>query len=465
MVVGAVAALVVKAWRDRRRRSVLGAEVIPPEVPHVIDLLRRAHQAGAACFLAPGADLVCSLGEPPPPATVLERMDAMARLAAADGREHVIREGQAVVAVGDGELAAALLLGFTDLSADDVAAAAGDLRRLLAGAGVERHRQFGAREDPRRVPEWVVAGAESLEGLGYALCEAVRAVSGRASAVVVRSANPAGAATVVAVSQGGDRRLIGRPVKVESAVGRAMMGDVPTIGAGFAELFGRNETDRRRNIEHGIAFPLRTGREGVGSVVVFGSHQTLEPEIRERLLWLTVDAGPRIAAAANFREAEQQALVDPLTGLANRRALERSINTFGGAECALLAVDIDRFKQINDSFGHQAGDQTLKHVARVFKRTLREGDVAARIGGEEFALWLPGAPLKPAQDVAERVRAAVESHPSEFAGAQLPLTCSIGLATVPDTVKSAKNLLAAADAALYQAKNRGRNRVETAQPG
>jgi diguanylate cyclase (GGDEF)-like protein len=96
---------------------------------------------------------------------------------------------------------------------------------------------------------------------------------------------------------------------------------------------------------------------------------------------------------------------------------------------------------------------------------LRERDVAARIGGEEFALWLPDTPLEPAVDVAERVRAAVEATPAVWSGRAIPLSCSVGVAAVPETTTARDTLYAAADAALYRAKQGGRNRVEVSARG
>lgn len=458
---GLVLGVALHRWRRRRSLDRFGPELLPTDVPHVIDLLRRAHRGWAVCFLAGEADPICSIGDPRPPQSVIDRAQSLARLAMADGREHVVREGHATVAVGDGELGASLVLGFTDVTQDEIALAAADLRRVVAEVSVERRRELGVREDPRRVPEWVVTGSESLEALAYALSEAVRALSGRSTAVVAR-VPPGPMPTVVAVSQGTDRRFIGRTVPPDSAAGRALLGDVPVIGRDTYELLGRSPADRRRHTEPGIAFPLRSGREGVGALIVFGPHNTLDAELRERVLWLAVDAGPRIAVAAQIRAAETRATTDHLTGLPNRRALERAVSDFAGEACALLYADIDHFKRINDRFGHLAGDEALKLVARVLKQTLREDDVPARIGGEEFALWLPGTPLADARDVAERVRAAVAAAPLSIGGEEVRLTLSLGIAAMPEIVARAANLYAAADAALYQAKVRGRNRVEVA---
>ena len=450
-------------WLRRRSMRAASPELLPAGVSHVVDLVRRANDATGVCLVAPNTDPVCSVGDPGPTRSLMERAESAARLAMADGRVRVLEEGNRVVAVGDGKVGIAVILGFERVGAEQTDAVAADLRRLLAELDVDRRRAFGSLREARNVPDWVAGGADSLEGLGFALCEAVRVVSGRPAAVVIR--DPATSlATIVGVSSGADRRLIGRTAAPGSAAGKACSGDVPVVGLSAHELFGHRRMDRRRHEERGTAFPLRDGREGVGALVVFGSHETLDKEVRQRIMWLSVDAGPRLAAAASVRQAEARASKDELTGLANRRGLEQAMGAASGGPCAMLYVDIDHFKQLNDGLGHAAGDAGLKHVARIFYRALREDDLPARVGGEEFALWLPGATLTEAQEVAERVRSAVEASRLELSAGEVKMTCSIGVAAVPGTVGRVANLHTAADAALYQAKSKGRNRVETAQP-
>jgi diguanylate cyclase (GGDEF)-like protein len=127
-------------------------------------------------------------------------------------------------------------------------------------------------------------------------------------------------------------------------------------------------------------------------------------------------------------------------------------------------LDLDHFKHLNDTFGHVAGDAALRHLAVILHRALRDTDVPARIGGEEFALWLPDTPTEASLEVADRVRAAVEQTPVAWHGRSIPFTCSIGVATYPGSTPEKQNLYATADAALYRAKQAGRNRVEVAPP-
>lgn len=170
------------------------------------------------------------------------------------------------------------------------------------------------------------------------------------------------------------------------------------------------------------------------------------------------------------REVEQDLLrmveTDLLTGVANRRhfmaVAEKELARFVryGGYLSVFMMDLDFFKQINDTHGHHAGDVVLAKVAEVFKATLREIDVIGRLGGEEFAVILPQTDNEMARVVAERLRQTVEQTeiPMER-GLPLRVTLSIGVATVCDTVINIDTLLGQADRALYQAKNAGRNRI------
>ncbi len=114
---------------------------------------------------------------------------------------------------------------------------------------------------------------------------------------------------------------------------------------------------------------------------------------------------------------------------------------------------------MNDTLGHPAGDAALRHLAKLVRSSLRMGDVAARIGGEEFAVWLPGADLAQGVEIAERLRAQVGERPFHLAGQEWPLTISCGVSAWPQPESQRDNLVPTADAALYQAKSEGRDRV------
>ena len=160
-----------------------------------------------------------------------------------------------------------------------------------------------------------------------------------------------------------------------------------------------------------------------------------------------------------------QATHDHLTGLWNRamileelgRTLPRTID--GNQPFAVAIVDLDHFKQINDTHGHTGGDTVLREAAGRLRAILRDYDSIGRYGGEEFLVLLPGCDAAAAADIAERARAAVAAAPVDIDGAPVPVTASIGVASVSTHIEPAV-LVDAADAALYRAKDGGRNRVE-----
>lgn len=168
--------------------------------------------------------------------------------------------------------------------------------------------------------------------------------------------------------------------------------------------------------------------------------------------------------SARLEQLERLALEDPLTGLPNRRAFEpylESVFALARAECQPLAVvmaDLDHFKRINDEFSHGVGDTVLHEVGLILGSHCRITDMAARLGGEEFGLVLPGLSGGTALDACERLRHAVETYPWTNIQPGLRVTLSLGMADDPGLM-SAGALLTAADTHLYSAKHTGRNRV------
>jgi diguanylate cyclase (GGDEF)-like protein len=165
------------------------------------------------------------------------------------------------------------------------------------------------------------------------------------------------------------------------------------------------------------------------------------------------------------RKLQQAALTDALTGLFNRRyALDRldrewAIATRAGTPLACLVIDIDHFKRVNDTHGHDVGDHVLQATAAVLRDTLRQGDVVCRLGGEEFVVIGPGMDRDQATACAERLRAAAERNVLEVANGKLRVTLSIGVAVRTARTQNPAGLLKAADEATYAAKQGGRNRV------
>ena len=173
------------------------------------------------------------------------------------------------------------------------------------------------------------------------------------------------------------------------------------------------------------------------------------------------------ADAANVRLAAQ----DALTGVANRRALMLALEQEMAralrqqTPLALLMLDIDHFKQVNDRHGHLAGDQVLRHVVSVVRQRLRGEDVVGRYGGEEFLLLLPGTDLQGAQQLAQQLCQVVQAAPCAWSGQTIGVTASVGIASFSMASQGGRDaLLQAADSALYRAKQNGRNRVEVAVP-
>ena len=237
------------------------------------------------------------------------------------------------------------------------------------------------------------------------------------------------------------------------------------------ELFIRDGCEESEHNEEKFPIavvPMFFHERFMGALQVTCSDAARAWQENELLLLRTV--ADQVAVAINhadlFAQLQQQALTDALTGCYNRRSfemqLDKDLQTARRAHqpLSLMILDLDRFKQLNDSSGHDAGDTALRMLAQCFKEVLRGIDSAARFGGDEFALILPRAYSEGAQIVAERLRARIEQiRIGEFGN----LSASIGIASFPADADSRADLLAAADAALYTAKRGGRNRVSVAE--
>jgi two-component system cell cycle response regulator len=170
---------------------------------------------------------------------------------------------------------------------------------------------------------------------------------------------------------------------------------------------------------------------------------------------------------ASVKQTIELAVTDPLTGLNNRRYLDNHLNVLfnramaRGRPLSVLITDIDRFKHVNDTYGHDGGDQVLKEFANRVRSTVRGADLACRYGGEEFVVVMPDTSPEVAAAVAERLRAAIESTPFllKSSGETLSITASFGISSRIASVITPDQLMKQADLALYEAKNTGRNRV------
>jgi len=168
--------------------------------------------------------------------------------------------------------------------------------------------------------------------------------------------------------------------------------------------------------------------------------------------------------------AETLARTDFLTGMNNRRSFYQLCETpfrlarRYGQELAVIMLDIDRFKKINDAHGHAIGDEVLKNLSRIVTATCRDSDIAGRVGGEEFAILLPQTSAKSAHELAERLREEMEKSAVHLNQADIKWTSSFGVAQMGPTTESLEALVATADGALYEAKRRGRNCVFVVRP-
>ncbi len=214
--------------------------------------------------------------------------------------------------------------------------------------------------------------------------------------------------------------------------------------------------------------PLNRGQDVLGAIVVASTEpgHITQDEV-DNLKGLAAFALGPLEMAWEIDAVNKRASTDGLTGLVNRRAFDehfkRLLNETDrfGQPLALILGDIDHFKRINDTWGHEAGDEVLRQVAKRMGECVRTVDVFARYGGEEFAILLPQTSVLGATDLADRLRHAVGAWPVKFKGEEISVTASFGVASYPDAVPARDGLFRAADRALYAAKQSGRNCVRS----
>jgi diguanylate cyclase (GGDEF)-like protein len=218
-----------------------------------------------------------------------------------------------------------------------------------------------------------------------------------------------------------------------------------------------------------LAVALRTQQKTIGALVLTGARGTFDSAAQRVLSIVANQAAGALHAGQMIDHAREAAIHDALTGLHNRRAFNESLERAcaredrQGGHFALLLLDIDRFKKLNDTYGHPAGDAALRHTAQLLTHHVRKSDLAARFGGEEFAVLLASTDRVGAEHLAEKVRAEVEKGRLVYDGARLGVTVSIGVAVWPQDGRDPAALVGAADRALYAAKEGGRNRVVSAE--
>lgn len=219
-----------------------------------------------------------------------------------------------------------------------------------------------------------------------------------------------------------------------------------------------------------VAVPVGSGSRTFGAIALYG-REGAEPYSTadvEALRGLVSQAATAIENAELYEEAARLSITDGLTGLWNRRGFElRAASEMQrarrfGESFGVVMIDVDRFKLVNDVHGHQAGDAVLVELAHRLTEATRDVDVVARLGGEEFVLLLPSTTLEGTATLAGKLRDRVSARSFPIDAGDVLVTISLGVATYPDHGGSIKDLLAAADAALYRAKDSGRDRIEAA---
>jgi len=391
------------------------------------------------------------------------------------------------------------------MSATDVAfAMAGVMQAVLAVIWLLGSWLVG---DTRRAAfHWAVYAALSAASFAL-LTSALHAGAAQPAELLRAAGNIAGVIAMIAL-QRGIWLFVGRPlsarghlaalgvVLVASYVGLSPAGGSIRVGVnsavlallalGMARDLHAHARDRLRFRWPGLlALPLLLAAAGFA---YRGLRALLRPD--SVASEMTTDSALNVASAIGYLvlalafHASLMALVvgrllaelrhrsrhDGLTGLLNRRAIEEALQAQiqrsrrTGETFSVLMLDLDHFKAINDRFGHGVGDHALKHAAALLTAGVREIDGLARFGGEEFLALMPGAAMDAARPVAERLRQCLAAAPLTVDATNIPLSVSIGIAQWTDAAEDASRLLVRADAALYQAKQQGRDRVVAAPP-
>ena len=247
----------------------------------------------------------------------------------------------------------------------------------------------------------------------------------------------------------------------------------PLLGGRRQEQLIADEIGRRVRNAYGLAqtlaAPLVVDDRVVGGIVLSRRAGTDWSADSARLLsWAADELSAALSRAYRYEAAETRANIDALTGLPNRRYLQELVTIAGprrraGDSIGVLMVDIDRFKQLNDRYGHATGDVVLRAVGERISAAIRASDTPARYGGEEFAVLLRRANQQQAMDVAERIRQHIRDIQPTDLGIDDPISVSVGVAVSESEDVGLPGLIESADKALYRAKREGRNRVVLAR--
>jgi diguanylate cyclase (GGDEF)-like protein len=341
-----------------------------------------------------------------------------------------------------------------------------------------------ARHAVRRAEAGLRAMGEAMKTLPGAL--ELNEFAAQLAAAVRAGTGAAGAAVAMVTDEGGGRG------KVLHVAGDSIPMDAEAFGEGDSRLalavkhgVELSHADLRRE---GDRLPLLTATErweapprsaavlplmldgrAMGAVVAWHPEPGRFGDREMEIVRLLVSVAPLpMRSARRFEALDQRASTDPLTGLANRSTFDARLASLSSyfdryaRPFSVVALDVDFFKKFNDTWGHEAGDRVLQHVAELLRATVRDVDLPARMGGEEFVVLLPETTLRQAMDAAERIRRTLEAKAVIWNGHPLRVTASLGVSACPDCTASPAEVLAQADAALYRAKDAGRNQVASA---
>jgi diguanylate cyclase (GGDEF)-like protein len=312
-------------------------------------------------------------------------------------------------------------------------------------------------------------GDHTGDGLARALCETALDVSSARGAVLVRwdSESETGALQYATEGTGLRQLTVLDEGSIVADVCRSglllVIGDARAATAQQG-LYGAARVIR----EPGSVAVIPIAKDGrvLGALVLEAEDpETFTQEETRPLTVLGAVVAGSLELAWSYADVDRRARTDPLTGLWNRlhfgEQLQRMLAEADRHEMpvSLVLVDIDHFKKVNDSFGHEAGDAVLKQVAKILQEGIRNVDICVRYGGEEIAILMGHTESVRAVEVAERLRARIAATPMRHAGAEIPVTASFGVAAYPETVKVRDQLFPSADKALYIAKHDGRNCV------
>jgi diguanylate cyclase (GGDEF)-like protein len=265
-------------------------------------------------------------------------------------------------------------------------------------------------------------------------------------------------------------------VGAEAQAGRATEAmQEAALAAEEEALRARDVVDAQRDGAQAMSSPLsRMGRpeETLGAMTVARTGSAFAPEEHDVFRYLVGQASASVENVSLHEMVSQQAVTDELTGLANNRALrdwlarEAARAERFSHDLSLLMLDIDDFKQVNDTYGHLQGDAVLRMIGEVLESEARAVDQPARYGGEEFVVGLPETDTEGAVGLAERIRSriAAQGVPRVDGEGAIQVTASVGVANIPTTARDVQELIAVADAALYEAKRAGKDRVAAVEP-